>query len=122
MGKYGRAGQATDDNVMLRRKEALCVCWVTKALIQTDRQTDTHTHNIYVILTTSYLINSVSRQHKNWETAQRLICTISRSVYPDFRRFVSVQLLYVICKQMQIIWNMISFKKWYYNLQSSVAC
>ena len=40
MEKYGRAGQATDDNIMLRMR---FTCWVTKA---------TDTHSEYVILIT----------------------------------------------------------------------
>jgi hypothetical protein len=41
MEKYGRARQATDDNILRRMRTA---CWVTKA---------TETHSEYVTFTTS---------------------------------------------------------------------
>jgi hypothetical protein len=37
--KYGRAGQATDDNIIRRMRVA---CWITKA-------TDTHTESVILI-------------------------------------------------------------------------
>jgi len=41
--KYGRAGEATDDNIKQRMR---CACWIPKA---------TDTHSEYVILTASPL-------------------------------------------------------------------
>jgi len=38
VGKYGRAGQATDDNILRRVR---CECWITKAR---------ETHSEYVIV------------------------------------------------------------------------
>ena len=50
--KYGRSGQATDDNIIRRM---CCACWITTA---TDTHTHTHTHrmcNTYSFSTTSVL-------------------------------------------------------------------
>jgi hypothetical protein len=62
--KYGRARQATDDNLIRRKRFA---CWITKA-------TDTHLE--YVILL------AFARQQLLWERASVLRCTyIAALVY-----------------------------------------
>ena len=55
-GKCGRAGEATDDNIIRRMR---CACWITKA---------TPTHSGYVIL--------IAFSRRQWVTRKRLNITL----------------------------------------------